>query len=96
MRNRYLVCYDIREPGRLATVFKKMNSFGIAVQYSVFLCDLGEKDLIVMKGDLLEIMNTNEDRIMIVNIGKDDGRGSSCIETLGCAFEMKKESSIII
>ena len=44
MRNRFLVCYDVSDPKRLAQVYKKMNGFGEPAQYSVFICDLSPKE----------------------------------------------------
>ncbi len=96
MRNRYFVCYDVSEPRRLADTYKKMNGYGIPVQYSVFMCDVNPKELVLMKGDLKEILNLKEDRVLIIDVGPVDGRGKNCISTLGEPINTKKESAIII
>ncbi|VEJ57751.1 CRISPR-associated endonuclease Cas2 [Arachnia propionica] len=36
-RRRYLVAYDIREPGRLRRICKLMEAHGERLQYSVFI-----------------------------------------------------------
>ena len=43
MRNRFLVCYDVSDPKRLARTYREMNGFGDPAQYSVFICDLSPK-----------------------------------------------------
>ena len=44
MRHRFLVCYDVADPRRLARTYRKMNGFGEPAQYSVFICDLSPKE----------------------------------------------------
>ncbi len=75
MGNRYLVCYDIINPKRLRRTFKKMNGFGQPVQYSVFVCDLSPKERVLLEKELTEIINEKEDRILIVDMGPEEGRG---------------------
>lgn len=69
MRNRYFVCYDVSEPRRLASTYKKMNGYGDPVQYSVFVCELNDKELIYLKNDLEELLDLNEDRVLVINTG---------------------------
>jgi len=97
MRNRYLVCYDVRDPQRLAKTYKKMNGYGDPVQYSVFICELGAKELVFMKEDLSEVLNLEEDRAMIVDMGPAGRQADRKVTTMGTArFDTKKESSIVI
>ena len=83
MRNRYLVAYDVSDPARLRRVHVKLKGFGDALQYSVFLCDLSRKEMAIMKTSLAELINHHEDRVVIVDIGPADGRGSTAMQTLG-------------
>ncbi|RLF71989.1 MAG: CRISPR-associated endonuclease Cas2 [Thermoplasmata archaeon] len=70
MKNRlYIVSYDIRDPKRLRKVEKTMKGFGWRLHYSVFRCHLTEGGLIELKAALDEIINHDEDRIMIVDMG---------------------------
>lgn len=95
MRNRYFVCYDVSDPQRLAQTYKKMNGYGEPVQYSVFVCDLNNKEIIIMKDDLEEFLNMAEDRVLIVNTGPAD-KSSDRISTLGMSLDLRREASIVI
>lgn len=83
MRNRYIVAYDVREPKRLRRTHKKMQGFGDALQYSVFVCDLSKKELIIMEEAISDLMNLREDSAMIIDTGPANGRGAKSIKTLG-------------
>ena len=52
MRHRFLVCYDVADPRRLARTYRKMNGFGEPAQYSVFICDLSPKERGIAGGGL--------------------------------------------
>ncbi len=96
MRNRYLVCYDVSDPVRLVKTYKKMNGYGDPAQYSVFMCDLSAGELVMMKEELGDLLNLDEDRVLIVDIGpaeKQDRR----IMTMGAApSRTKREASIVV
>lgn len=96
MRHRYVVCYDISDPKRLTRVHKKMRGFGDPVQYSVFSCDLSEKEKVIMMMDLADIINHKQDRIMIINIGPTDGRGKKVFEFIGLKEEFETRKAKII
>ena len=96
MRNRYLVCYDVSDPVRLVKTYKKMNGYGEPVQYSVFMCDLSARELIMMKEELGDLLNLDEDRVLIVDIGPAE-RQDKHIMTMGAApARSKREASIIV
>lgn len=83
MRNRYLICYDIADPKRLARTFKRMRGYGDPLQLSVFQCDLSAQELVLVKSTLLGIINEREDKVIIVDTGPASGRGKRCFEFLG-------------
>ena len=72
-----------------------MNGYGEPVQYSVFVCDLNNKEIIIMKDDLEEFLNMAEDRVLIVNTGPAD-KSSDRISTLGMSLDLRREASIVI
>ena len=65
----YIVSYDIRDDKRLRKVSKVMKEYGVRLHYSVFRCDMARIDLTRLKGRLDEIINRNQDRIMIMDLG---------------------------
>ncbi len=96
MRNRFLVCYDVTDPKRLARTFKKMNGFGDSAQYSVFICDLSPKERVLLEEALTEILNLKEDRVLIVDMGPPEGRGSESYTVLGNARELPRRAVVIV
>lgn len=65
MKANYLVCYDIRDPRRLARVYKFIKGRGLHIQYSVFHCTMTWPALLELKKSLEDIINENEDDIRI-------------------------------
>ena len=66
MRQRYIVTYDIADPGRLRKVFKLMKGYGEHLQFSVFRCDLSKMTLATMKAELNELIHAQEDQVLII------------------------------
>lgn len=75
LKNWYMVCYDIRDPGRLRVVQKVMRGYGNRVQYSIFRCHLTARDLARLRWELSKIINP-EDELLIAHLCK------SCVEKL--------------
>ena len=96
MRNKFLVCYDVSDPKRLARTYKKMNGFGEPAQYSVFICDLSPKERVLLEEALTEILNLKEDRALIVDMGPSEGRGSESFTTLGNARELPHRTTVVV
>jgi hypothetical protein len=55
-RRRYLVAYDIRDDRRLRSIAGCMEGYGTRIQYSVFVCDLSDREKIIMRGDIEGLM----------------------------------------
>ena len=96
MRNRFIVAYDVSNAKRLRRTFNKMNGFGDPVQYSVFACDLSRKERILLEEALTEIINLKEDRVLIIDTGPVDGRGSKTLSTLGRQLKPKPREVTVI
>ena len=96
MRNRYIVAYDVSDSKRLRRIFRKMNGFGDALQYSLFACDLSSKERVLMEEALTEIIDLKEDRVIIVDIGPAEGRGESVVRTLGRQTKPKQRKALVV
>ena len=83
MKTVYLVSYDVCEAKRLRLTYKKLCGFGTSLQYSVFRCELSPMQLQRLKQDLWEILNLEEDRVMLVDLGPAGARGDECVEFWG-------------
>jgi CRISPR-associated protein Cas2 len=93
--NCYIVSYDIREQKRLYRVHKAMLGFGEPLHYSVFRCDLTLKGRVEMAAALHDLINPDEDRVMIIDLGPNDGRVMERIEFMG-VHEQHFERKFII
>lgn len=74
-----LVTYDVSTTTpegrrRLRRVAQVCQNFGQRVQYSVFECSVGERELTRLRHDLLEEMNPGEDSIRFYYLGEDPSR----------------------
>ncbi len=93
-RRRFLVAYDIRDPVRLRRVHGVAKRYGYALQYSVFICDLGEQNLIHLKWDMGEVIHDDEDEVAIIDLG--DARDTSRFEFLGRHPVLPRQGPTII
>jgi len=96
VRKRYLVAYDVRNPERLRTMRRVMLGFGEPLQYSVFVCELSEKEKALMIGALTEIIHQAEDRVLIADLGIAGGTGDLRIEFLGQMEELPERRPVVI
>jgi len=46
-----------------------MQGYGDGFQYSVFICQLSEKDFAILREKLKDIINHNEDQIVMIKLG---------------------------
>ncbi len=93
MRDLYFVCYDVSDPQRLVKTYKKMCGYGDPVQYSVFACDLNDKEIIYLKDDLGKILNFSEDRVLFINTGQISKKNKQ-ITTMG--VPLKKRENVVV
>lgn len=84
-RSRYLLVYDIRKPRRLRRVHEVAMRFGDPLQYSVFVCDLTRAEKTLLRGALLDEMDTDVDSIAIFDLGPAQQRAIECVDYLGVA-----------
>lgn len=68
-RDRYLIAYDIRDDRRLRQVLELMKGTGTRLQYSVFLCDLSERELLRWRRDISYLIEEDEDSVVYINLG---------------------------
>ena len=95
-RKRYLVCYDIRDPGRLRRVHRTMKSFGWAMQYSIFVCDLDSIELYALREAIGRIIHHQMDNVAMVDCGDPKDRGRSCFEFLGPMPELPTAGPVVL
>lgn len=95
MRSRYVVTYDISDDRRRDKVFRTLHGFGDHTQYSVFLCELDETELIRMRERLRPHVNEPDDQVLVVEIGPAARSAEPRIEAIGRAYDPPVRSIVI-
>lgn len=71
-RRRYLIAHDIRDDRRLRRVCKLMEGYGTRLQYSVFLCDLSDREMLIWETEIVQLMVIDVDSVVYVDMGATD------------------------
>jgi CRISPR-associated protein Cas2 len=95
IRKRYLFSYDITEDKIRSKVFKTLTGQGDHVQYSVFICDLNDKELQVVIGRLSELINHHEDQILVFDMGSTERELDLFVSTIGQDLKVAQRVQII-
>ncbi len=98
MRRFVLVSYDISNPKRLRKMYKLMRGYGEHIQLSVFICQLTEKDKIILTEKIADIIHKREDQVILVNLGSVEGKRESLPahwKIIGAALTISDNSLMI-
>ena len=60
-----LVCYDVHDPTRLRKCAKHMQAYGERIQYAVFRCWMGQREVERLRWELTELL-ASEDDVMLI------------------------------
>ena len=61
----WLVCYDVRDQGRLRKTAKHMEGYGERMQYSIFRCWMTPRQMQQLRWELTELLTADDDVLMI-------------------------------
>lgn len=86
----YLIAYDIAQPRRLNKVAKICLDYGMRVEYSVFECDLEEKEFNECWGRLQEAIDEEEDAILAYQLC------GSCVKKIESSGIVKRPGKILL
>ena len=86
-RRHYLITYDVADDKRRTRIFQTLRDHGDHAQYSVFLCELNDRELAQLRGRLIDLTHAREDQVMILDLGPAGVPIESCLETIGRGFE---------
>jgi len=98
MRRFVLVSYDISDDKRLRRIYKLLRGYGERVQYSVFLCQLTDKDQIVLTEKIKDIIHHKQDQVILINLGAVEGKRDALPgnwQTLGTVLTISDNSVMI-
>lgn len=96
MRTTWLVTYDVRDPKRLRKVFRIMLGYGDHLQYSVFRCDLTDRELLELKGKLSVVIHHRLDQVLFVKVGPSDGRAMEAFSAMGVPYVVHERRAIVV
>jgi len=96
VRNVYLVAYDISNDKRLRRVYKAMRGYGDHLQFSVFRCELADRERAEMAAELSQLIDHDEDQVLVIDIGPADGRAGLVFEAIGKPYVAPERHAIIV
>ena len=96
MRNRYIVTYDISEDDRRTRVHNTLRGYGDHIQYSVFRCDLSERERVAMRAQLHPLIDHAIDQILMIDLGPVDGRAATCVEAIGRRYIAPERTVVVV
>jgi len=96
MRDTFVVSYDVSDAKRLRKVFKAMRGYGDPLQFSVFRCELNERELVELRDRLRKIIHHTEDQVLFVDVGPADGRASKAFSTMGRPKADPERTAIVV
>jgi len=68
MRSYYLLSYDISDPARWRRIHRIARDYGDPLQYSVFLCELGDCDKALLEGRIQDAISRDEDQVLLIRL----------------------------
>lgn len=94
-RHRFLLTYDITNDRRRAKVHRALLDVGDWVQFSVFVADLSERELIQTRVKLRERINQDADQILFIDLGPAENDPLDRINALGRPYLAAERVQII-
>jgi CRISPR-associated protein Cas2 len=71
-----------------------MEGYGTRIQYSVFICDLSDREIFLLRSDIESIINHKVDSVMIIDLGA--AGDSSNFLFLGHHEKLPTSSAVIV
>ena len=85
-RRHYLVTYDIADDKRRTEIFRLLEGNGDHVQFSVFYCELNERERIVMETGLNGLIHHDDDQVLILDLGHGAAPLEGALRSLGRSY----------
>ena len=94
MRSYFLLSYDISDPARWRRIHRIARDFGDPIQYSVFLCELGDRDMTTLQERVKSVINSDEDQVLLIRLrAGEDVEG--IFDTMGRPVEVVDRDFLI-
>lgn len=96
MRLLYIVTYDVCDDKRLRHVFRTMRGYGDHMQYSVFRCELSDRERVELMGKLSEIIKHDEDQVLLFPLGPAGGARETGVHTVGLRYIPSEHEAVVV
>jgi CRISPR-associated protein Cas2 len=94
MRSYFILSYDVSDPARWRRVYRIARDYGDALQYSVFLCELGDRDKAMLEGRMREAISKDDDQVLLIRLrSAEDIAG--IVESMGRPIEIVDRKLLI-
>lgn len=91
----YVVAYDIADDRRRDKVYRAMLGFGDWAQYSVFFCELNDRELVRLRRRIRELIDEKQDQVIVVEIGTEVRPLETALEAIGRPYDPVIRSIVI-
>lgn len=96
MRLLYIVAYDICDPKRLRKVFRLMRGYGDHLQFSVFRCELTDKERVELIAKLDSELKHDEDQVLLFSMGPAGGFRERSVYYVGRPYQAVDHGAVVI
>lgn len=96
-RRHVLVTYDIADDKRRTKTFDFLSGIGDHLQFSVFLCELNQRERAEMQGILQALIHHRKDQVILLDLGSADHpiEVGSAMECIGKAYHPQTRAQVI-
>lgn len=95
MRTLYIATYDICDPKRLKRVFSLMRGYGDHLQFSVFRCELTDRERSELMAKLDGELKHDADQVLFFPLGPAGGFRESGEYYLGRPYQAVNHSALV-
>lgn len=96
MRLLYIVAYDVRDDRRLRRVFRLMRGCGDHLQYSVFRCELSDRERVELMTKLANVLKPTEDQALLFPLGPAGGSRELHVYHVGLPYKPSEHAATVI
>lgn len=82
-RRRYVVTYDIIDDRRRDRVHRCLLGFGDWVQQSVFICELDDREWVMLRAKLAACIDHLRDQVLVIDVGPASVDHHAVIRSIG-------------
>lgn len=82
----WIICYDITDDKRRRKVVQILEAYGLRAQYSVFECDISDRQQMTVHGKLAKVIDEEEDDVRFYPLNQADIKR---VQTLGKKAQLR-------